>query len=400
MPQTESLAPGTRDRRGSALAGMTAPARRVLVVQRRMTHYRVDFFEALRRELPRHGLELVLAYGDPTPSEAAKRDGADLPWARRLGTRYLLGTTLCWQPFASDMSSCDAVVLTPENKLLNNLGAQFLQRRCRVIFWGHGANLQAAGMTAAERYKRWLARHADWWLGYTEMSRPLITRSGFPDARITILNNAVDTVRLSEQVRIARTAERVRAARDRFGIRGRRVGICIGSIYSEKRPGFLLDAARAIRERVPDFELLVLGAGADAALVEAFCAEHPWAHYPGLVKGEDKADALVLARVMLNPGLVGLGILDAFVSEVPMLTTDCGLHSPEIAYLAHGRNGVMTDNSLAAYVDAVVRVLTDDEEHARLVAGCRESAGEYTIERMAQNFARGVVACLEAPRWR
>lgn len=378
---------------------MTAP-RRVLVVQRRMTHYRVPLFEALRRELPRHGCELVLAHGEPTETEARKRDGGELPWAERLPTTYLLDGKLCWQPFAHLMRSCDAVVLTPENKLVNNLGAQLLQRRCKVIFWGHGANLQGRADSLAERYKRSLARRVDWWLGYTEMSRPLITRSGFPDTRITILNNAVDTVELAAQMATARAPERLEAARARLGLKGSRIGIFIGSIYDEKRPAFLLEAARAIRERVPDFELLVLGTGVQANLVEDFCRAHPWARYPGILKGQDKADALALARVMLNPGLVGLGILDSFVSGVPMLTTDCGVHSPEIVYLANGINGVMAPDALPAYVDAAVQLLSDDAAHARLRAGCAASASEYTVERMAQNFGRGVAACLEAPRWR
>jgi len=40
--------------------------RRVVVVQRRLTHYRVAFFESLRQQLATRGLELVLAYGAGT----------------------------------------------------------------------------------------------------------------------------------------------------------------------------------------------------------------------------------------------------------------------------------------------------------------------------------------------
>lgn len=365
-----------------------------------MTHYRVDFFEALRREMPRHGVELVLAYGEPMPHEAAKRDGAELPWAHRLPTRYLLGSALCWQPFAPLMANCDAVVLTPENKLLNNLGAQFLQRRSRVVFWGHGANLQAARVTLAERYKRWLARHVDWWLAYTNRSRPLIRRSGFPDERITVLNNAVDTATLVRQSAIAREPRRQEESRRRFGLVGTRVGIYVGSLFPDKRPAMLLEAASAIRERVPDFELLVCGDGSDAPMVEAFCREHPWARYAGVVKGQDKADALAISRVLLSPGAVGLGVLDSFACALPLVTTDCGRHGPEIAYVTNGVNGVLSADRTDAFVDAVVRLLVDDAAHARLVECCAASAGEYTLERMVQNFARGVVACLEAPRWR
>jgi hypothetical protein len=37
----------------------------------------------------------------------------------------------------------------------------------------------------------------------------------------------------------------------------------------------------------------------------------------GMLKGQDKVQALACATVMLNPGLVGLGILDSFVWGCP-----------------------------------------------------------------------------------
>lgn len=103
---------------------------------------------------------------------------------------------------------------------------------------------------------------------------------------------------------------------------------------------------------------------------------------------------------MLNPGLVGLGILDAFVCGVPMVTTDCGLHSPEVAYLDSGVNGWMTPDTLGDFIDAAAAVLTDDALYARLRRGCAVSAKAYTVEGMAKNFARGVRQCLDAPAWR
>ena len=100
---------------------------------------------------------------------------------------------------------------------------------------------------------------------------------------------------------------------------------------------------------------------------------------------------------MLNPGLVGLGILDSFTCEIPMVTTDCCLHSPEIAYLTSGTNGVMTDNTLEAYTQACVRLLQQPATLAKLKLGCAQSATEFTIENMASHFADGVLGCLAKP---
>src|SRR5207342_3475654 len=160
----------------------------VLVVQRRMTHYRVPFFETLRTEMASRNMELVVAHGSPSPWEKSKQDEGELPWAHRLATSYLLGDSLCWQPFGELAKASDLIVLTHENKLVCNLAAQYLSRKAKVALWGHGANLQGDASSWKERVKSRTARQADWWFGYTEMSRPLIGRGGYPSGRTTILN--------------------------------------------------------------------------------------------------------------------------------------------------------------------------------------------------------------------
>ena len=58
---------------------------------------------------------------------------------------------------------------------------------------------------------------------------------------------------------------------------------------------------------------------------------------------------------------VGLGILDSFALGIPMVTTDCKIHSPEIAYLKSGRNGLMIADSEEAFIEGVERLLKNDE---------------------------------------
>lgn len=371
----------------------------IVITQRRLTHYRVPFFECLREELAARGMRMQLVHGEPTAAELDKNDSGELPWARRVPTRYWLDGRLCWLGQGVFLRNADLVVLTPENKMLSNLPVQYFSRQPRVALWGHGANLQGNPHSLRERFKRVVARRADWWFGYTDMSRPLIERSGFPLARTTILQNAVDTSTMAAQ-RAAVSPAAVAALRERLGLGNARVGIFLGSLYAEKRIEFLLECAIEIRQRVPDFSLVVVGAGPQQGLVEAFCERHAWARYLGICKGLDKVEVLALARVMLNPGLVGLGILDSFVGDVPMVTTDCGVHSPEIAYLQHDVNGLMTEDERNDFVDAACRVLEEDALHARLLDGCREAAGRYTIANMARNFADGIEQCLAMPHFR
>ena len=364
-----------------------------------MTHYRVAFFESLRYQLAERDIELVLGYGMGTAEEQGKNDGADIGWAQKLPTRYLWGGRVCYQPFQGVCHNADMAVIALENKLICNLWHQFAPVPYKVALWGHGANLQGDARSWRERFKRRVARRADWWFGYTEHSRPLIAQSGFPDDRITILNNAVDTADMRSQFDAINRGELARW-RSENGLGDGPTGIFLGSLYEEKRIGFLLDAAKAIRAQVPGFELLLVGAGPQKSTVEAFCKEHAWAHFAGMLRGRDKVRALACATVMLNPGLVGLGILDSFVCEVPMVTTDCGLHSPEIVYLQSGLNGLMTDNTREDYVRECVALMTSPARLAAMKDVCRSSATTYTVENMARNFADGIAQCLQSPNYR
>lgn len=339
-------------------------------------------------------MELQLLVGEGTPEEKKKKDEVDLDWTIKLPTRYLLGNRICWQPFGAYARGSDLVVVMHENKLIYNLWLMSFGRPRRLAFWGHGRNMQSDRPDGLrERFKRWTINKVDWWFAYTESSAALVTYSGFPRARTTVVDNAVDTREMTEFCRQVDAAERQRL-RAEMGLENGPVGLYVGSLYKDKRLDFLLDAARRIRARVPGFQLLVVGAGPDQGLIEDAAREHRWIRYLGPLHGRQKANVLTLADVMLNPGLVGLGILDSFVSGSPMFTTDCGLHSPEISYMVSGENGVMTDDDVIAYSGAVIATLNDPAALDRLKQGALATAPRYTVENMANRLCNGIMACI------
>lgn len=364
--------------------------KKVVIVQRRLTHYRVPLFTALRESLAADSIRLELLAGAAAPSEMAKRDAGSLPWAGSVGTRYLAGERLCWAPFGHHVRGADLVIVTQENRLLYNHYMLMRPRSFALAFWGHGANLQAANPNSlAERYKRWTTARVDWWFAYTSHSVRLVEQAGFAGSRITNLENAVDTRQL-RQARAALAESDVARLRDELGVADAPVGIFVGSLYGDKRLDFLVECADAIRRRVPAFNLVIVGEGPLRAWLDAQARTRPWLHCVGARFGKDKVRHVAMADLMLNPGLVGLGILDSFSLGVPMVTTDCGLHSPEIAYLESGSNGVMTANCASAYVEAVCGLLADRRKLERLRMGCLESASRYTIENMTNNFHLGI----------
>ena len=370
----------------------------VLVVQRRLTHYRVTFFDDLKTALAERGVQLKLLVGHGTPDEEKKQDAAMLPWAVEIPTRYWMRGRLCWQSLGEHLKSIDMIVVTQENRLLRNHLLMLAPRRFRLAFWGHGANLQSkARKGLKERFKHWTTRRVDWWFAYTQISADLVQNARFPGSRITVLNNAVDTSELKHQCDLITPTES-QTLREALGFSAGPVGVYVGSLYAEKRLDFLFAAAEGIRREIPGFQLLVVGDGPQREEVRAWCEGRPWARWVGARFGGEKVLYQSIADLLMAPGAVGLGVMDAFACQTPLVTTNCPGHGPEFAYLENGINSIITENHVSAYVEACVRLLGDSSALASLQAGCARSAQVYTLENMVERFSDGIISCLEAPR--
>jgi glycosyltransferase involved in cell wall biosynthesis len=156
-----------------------------------------------------------------------------------------------------------------------------------------------------------------------------------------------------------------------------------------------MDAIQRIRSEVPDFEMLFIGDGPLRSVVQNIAARYSWIRWVGGRIGREKVLHALLGQLILNPGLVGLGILDSFALGIPMVTTDCGIHSPEIAYLKSGYNGLMTNNSVESFVRTVVDIYRNELARERLSNACMASSCDYSLEAMSTNFASGIRKALE-----
>jgi len=72
------------------------------------------------------------------------------------------------------------------------------------------------------------------------------------------------------------------------------------------------------------------------------------------------------------------------------LTIDVSYHGPEIEYLEHGRNGIMTDPDPAAYAERVVGLCSDPKLLGSFRQHATESSNRASIETMVENFRAGI----------
>jgi len=361
---------------------------RVVFVQKFVPHYRLPFFEGLRARLAEDGHELVLLYGEPDPFEGSKVRMAYPDWGIRTPSsiRRVAGRYLYWQGAHRHVKRGDLVVVEHAAKLLDNY-LLFLMRqagRIRLGYFGHGQNFQAKNELAISAWvKRRMLADIDRWFAYTSVSHDSLVRQGVSDERITVVNN---TLKPAAGARPNDVPEPLTFA-------------YVGGLYREKLLPLLVDACTLVAEARHGFVLEVVGDGPDAPWLREQASTRPWLRVHGSLYGEERDAVLVRSAAILMPGLVGLIVVDAFQFARPLITSDAGEHSPEIAYLEDGVNALVTHGeSITArdYADTVLRFIDDPDLVARLRAGCLEAAERYSIKAMVDNFHEGVRAVFDA----
>jgi glycosyltransferase involved in cell wall biosynthesis len=375
---------------------------KIAIISKTVPIYRRDFYNELRRVLSENKIELLLLYGQPSRRDALKNDTTDIEWAVKVPSKiWEFGRTeLYWQPILSYLKDVDLVIVEQASKLLINyvLLLQYWLKVRKLAFWGHGKNFQEK---SANRLGEWIKRRVStrihWWFAYNEMSALVVREMGFPPERITSVQNAIDTRALTQALENL-TLKEIEKTRTDLNLHSANVGIYAGGLYPEKRLSFLLESLHLIRRQIPDFEMIFIGGGVDAPMVEQAAAQYSWIHYVGPKFDREKVPYFAISKLFLMPGLVGLGILDTFALETPLVTTQIPLHSPEISYLQNDVNGLMVDNASnpQVYADAVIRLLLNEDARQKLVDGCISVRNVYTIEIMVSRFAQGIIKSLES----
>lgn len=376
--------------------------KKVVVCQHRLLHYRVGLFEKLRVACAPRGIDLHLVHGQASRRESFKKDEGSLPWAHKVENRFweVGARDLVWQPFPRDLHDADLVVMMQENRILSNypllLGRLGTPRR--VAYWGHGVNFQSETPTGLrEKWKQMMLTRVDWWFAYTETSAEIVRRAGYPAERITCLDNAIDNEAFERDLASV-TDEQMEAMRAEIDApEGAPVGLFCGSLYPDKRLDYMIEAADHIHAALPAFRLVVIGDGPSASEIRAAMETRRWLKWQGVRKGLEKAAWFRLADVVVNPGAVGLHVLDSFCSGTPMITTAESRHGPEVAYLKNGANGLVVQGGPDRYADAVIGLFNERTKLEAVKQAALRDAEHYTLDNMVERFAEGIARCVAMP---
>jgi glycosyltransferase involved in cell wall biosynthesis len=218
------------------------------------------------------------------------------------------------------------------------------------------------------------------------MRQELIERGVAAD-RIRVAPNGVDTEWF-------RPVERAQALAQRLGLNGGPVVGFIGSFYHYEGLRFLLGAVPALRERVPDARLLLVGGGEeDAALRAAAAPLGDAVIFAGQVPFAEVRDFYSLTDIFVCPRrrmrltelVTPLKPLEAMAMGRAVVASDLGGLAELIE---HDVTGVLVPaESREALVDALARLARDASARTRLGTQAREAMiRERTWPRIIQRY--------------
>ncbi len=81
---------------------------------------------------------------------------------------------------------------------------------------------------------------------------------------------------------------------------------------------------------------------------------------------EDVDLFLLSSDITVMPGMTGLAIVHSFAIGRPYITIKSTYHSPEVAYLKHGVNGLMADANMEAFCDAIESLVINSEARKKM----------------------------------
>jgi phosphatidylinositol alpha-1,6-mannosyltransferase len=250
----------------------------------------------------------------------------------------------------------------------------------RAVALTHGHEIGWAALPGARAALRRIARQVDVVTYLGEYTRVRLDRALHGLTELHRLAPGVDTDRYHPGVD-------GKPVRMRYGLGDRPVIVCVSRLVARKGQDALIRALPAIRRRVPDAALLIVGGGPYRATLERLARRGGVAGeviFTGSVPAEElpahyaAGDVYAMPCRTRNRGLdvEGLGIvyLEASATGLPVVVGDSG-GAPDA--VRDGETGFLVDGrDLAALADRVATLLADRALAARLGA-----AGRAWVER-------------------
>ena len=361
--------------------------KKIAIVQRVVTSYRVNFYNRLFDILSKKNIQLTVFAGQSLQKEHFN-DGLDkVKCGKRVKNYYLNKEKIYWQNIFSELGKYDLIIVEQANSALLNFlllfRRYFLKKGPKFAYWGHGQTLHKKGKFLNSKIKKFLSNKADYWFGYTEHTRTILNDIGVPDSTISIINNSIDIS----------TVKNEKMKNNQKNNKDKTVVFC-SRLYKNKAIPFIIDGCKIAKKEIENLNLIIIGDGPEKNNIDKLVKDKSWVTMTGSLYGQEKAKILIKGDMMALPSHVGLSILDGFAAGLPILVSDFKNHCPEIAYFDNNKNGLKTKATINDFAQGIIYLCRNPKILEKMSKNAEKTADKYTIEEMASRFGKGVINIL------
>lgn len=372
---------------------------KVAFVQVLVPSYKLQMFQGISAF---NDIDLTLLSGKNGPISLA--NGDDVFGVRNVHLKnslFQLGPlSFVWQSGltrAMRKHDYDFVVL-PEGVLyLSNYVVMMncLLRRIPFGFYGHGYNHQRSGSFVSkplELFRKLVHRFASVLIVYSGDAAAHLQRCRHvAPQRIFIAKNTLDTKQIAQRVDSYSSAQ-IQSCRSDLNVQADELLLAyVGRVEEIKNPHWVLEAVRQLCAEGHRVKAVFVGTGSIVSDLKERVAGGPQLSNSVSFVGNlpvDQVDRyLASSDICVMPGMTGLAVVHAFAAGKPYVTIESPYHSPEIAYLRNGENGLMSGPTLSEFIDAVRSLVLNPDLRKRLGRAAREDAlNELSMECQIAGF--------------
>ena len=271
--------------------------------------------------------------------------------------------------------------------------------RYKLIAWTHGIknkDLLTPFNSKSSKIALWCYNHIDGVLLYSYSRRDMLKKRVKNPSKLFVAKNTLD---LSENIEnynrfreigISKIKEELQF-KERYNL------VFIGRVLKQKRIDLLLSSFALIQPKL-NVALHIIGGGEEEKQIRDYQNSLDSIHHYGPIYDESIIGKHLFAcDIMVMPGYIGLAIVHSFSYGTPIITCKRSveeggpLHSPEIEYLEHGKNGLFCESSSESIAESISMLLTNHQLLSSMSKNAYQTAiGECSLENMMKGFEESI----------
>jgi glycosyltransferase involved in cell wall biosynthesis len=308
----------------------------IVVIQNRLPHYRVDFFNELS------SLDEVLVIHSGSPS-SAKGDRF-----REHILRSIKIGPFVWQCGLSRLIRSinpSAVIASADIRNIHSIFAMALfDRKVRWIWWG----MDRGASNLAFRLKCWLALRRNPIVFYNNEIRNVFLNEGIDGGRLFVANN---TFHVSGSKLLANATTK-------------NIFLNVGTLDARKQNDVLIRAFNEIYRRTGrDIYLYLIGEGVERESLEALVSSLNLTgrvFLPGKIEDPHVLEGYYARAIAsVSFGQAGLAVLQSMAFGVPFITKHTAISGGEKHNILDGYNGIFCSDDINSLANAMAKLIED-----------------------------------------